>query len=67
MAISCLDFNTIALFSRNIVDLEDFALRVAILGECQHYLGGGVRFGRKREKYLPPPRRYKPRRTAGLI
>ena len=42
-------------FSRKIVDLEDFALPAAILGECQNYLGGGVRFGRKREKYLPPP------------
>ena len=38
-----------------IVDLEDFALPAAILGECQNYLGGGVRFGRKREKYLPLP------------
>ena len=27
-------------------------LRTAILHECQHYLGGGGRFGRKREKYF---------------
>ena len=29
---------------------SDTALRAAILDECQNYLGGGGRFGRKREK-----------------
>ena len=37
------------------VEIERYALRVAILGECQNYLGGGGRFGRKREKFLGPP------------
>ena len=37
------------LFFRKTVEIEDFALRVAIL-ECQIYLGGGGRFGRSQEK-----------------
>ena len=36
-----------SLFSRKIVEIEHFALRVAILKECQNYLGGGGWFGRK--------------------
>ena len=42
-----------------IVEIERFAFRAAILRECQNYLGGRGRFGRKREKYFsrpPPPR-----------
>ena len=39
-----------SLFFREIVKIEHFALRAAILDECQNYLGGGGRFGRKREK-----------------
>ena len=35
---------------RLIVEIEHFALRVAILDECKNYLGGGGRFGKKREK-----------------
>ena len=46
--------------SRKIVEIERYALRVAILGEYQKYFaGGGGRFRRKREKYFsrpPPPR-----------
>ena len=52
------------LFFRKIVDIERFALRAAILDECWIYLGGGGRFGRRREKkffrllsltaYIPP-------------
>ena len=41
------------LFSRKIVEIELFALRAAILHECQNYSGGRERFGRKRR---PPPR-----------
>ena len=39
-----------SLVFREIVEIEHFALRAAILDECQNYLGGGGRFGRKREK-----------------
>ena len=39
-----------SLFFRKIVEIEHFVLRAAILDECQNYLGGGGRFGRKREK-----------------
>ena len=44
------------LFFRKIVEIEGFALRAAILHECQNYLrggglGGGL-FGRKREKHF---------------
>ena len=47
------------LFYRKIFEIERFALRAAILHECQNYLGDGGRFGRKREKYFsrPPPTR----------
>ena len=38
------------LFSCKIVQIERFALRAAILHECQNYLGGRGWFGRKREK-----------------
>ena len=41
---------TQSLFFGEIVEIEHFALRAAILDECQNYLGGGGRFGRKREK-----------------
>ena len=34
-------------FPRKIVEIKHFALRAAILDECQNYLGGGGRFGRK--------------------
>ena len=47
------------LFSRKTVEIENFALRAAILHKCQNYLGGGGRFGRGRENFfsrLPPPR-----------
>ena len=37
-----------ALFFRKIVEVECFALRAAILHECQNNLGAGGRFGRKR-------------------
>ena len=43
------------LFSRKIVEIERYALGVAILDECQDYLGGGGRFGR--EHFSPPPPR----------
>ena len=33
---------------RKIVDIEGFALRAAILDECQIYLGGGGRFKPRR-------------------
>ena len=39
-------------FFRKTVEIEDFALRVAILDECQIYLGGGGRFGRRRENWI---------------
>ena len=43
------------LFSRKIVEIERYVLRAVILHECQNYLAGGGRFGRKREKqYLAP-------------
>ena len=40
------------LFFRKIVEIEGFALRAAILHECQNYLRGGGLFGRKREKHF---------------
>ena len=42
------------LFYGKIVEIEDFALQVAILDECQIYLGGGGggRVGRFREEEL---------------
>ena len=33
------------LFSRKIVEIECYALRVAILDECQNYLGAGSSLG----------------------
>ena len=33
------------LFSRKIIEIERFALRAAILHECQNYLGGGGGLG----------------------
>ena len=35
---------------RKIVEIERFALLVAILDERQIYVGGGGRFGRRRQK-----------------
>ena len=32
---------TVPSFSRKIVKIERFALRVAVLNECQNYIGGG--------------------------
>ena len=43
------------LFFRKIVEIERFAFRAAILRECQNYLGGRGRFGRKRENFSRPP------------
>ena len=42
------------LFYRKIVEIEDFALQVAILNECQIYLegAGGGELGRFREEEL---------------
>ena len=42
-------------FSREFVQIERSALQAVILHECQNYLGGGGRFGRKREKYFSRP------------
>ena len=39
-----------SLFFRKIVEIEHFALRAAILEECQNYSGGRGRCRRKREK-----------------
>ena len=47
-----LDFSiyyTIPFFFRKIVEIERFALREAILDECQNYLGDRGRFRRKWE------------------
>ena len=38
------------LFFFKIIEIERFALRVAILHECQNYLVGRGRFGKRREK-----------------
>ena len=38
------------LLFRRIVEIERFALLVAILDERQIYVGGGGRFGRRRQK-----------------
>ena len=39
-----------SLFFQKIVYIDHFALRAAILDECQNHLGGGGWFGRKQEK-----------------
>ena len=49
-----LDCSQFSIF-RKIVEIERFALLAAIFNECQNYLGGGGRFGKKREKLFPPP------------
>ena len=36
---------TVLYFSRKIVEIERFALRAAILDECQNYVGGGGGLG----------------------
>ena len=41
------------LFFRKIVEIERFALRAAILHECQNYLGGRGRFGRSSFSHSP--------------
>ena len=50
------------LFFRKIIEIESFALRAAILHECQNYLGGGGGLGgSEKNNYkiiflAPPPR-----------
>ena len=44
------------LFFRKIVEIERFALRAAILHECQNYLEGRGRFGRSYFSRPPPLR-----------
>ena len=39
-----------------IVEIERFALRAAILHECQNYLGGGGGLGGSEKIGPPPPR-----------
>ena len=51
------------LLFRKVVEIEDFALQVAILDECQNYLAGGGGGGgrtvserRAKKAHLPAPR-----------
>ena len=49
------------LFYRKTIEIERFALRVAILHECQNYLGGGGGLGgseKNRKIFLVPPTRH---------
>ena len=40
------------LFFRKIIEIESFALRAAILHECQNYLGGGGGLGGSEKNHL---------------
>ena len=44
------------LFFRKIIEIESFALRAAILHECQNYLGGGGGLGGSGFSFPPLPR-----------
>ena len=43
-------------FFRKIIEIESFALRAAILHECQNYLGGGGGLGGGERAIIPDAR-----------
>ena len=46
---------TVLYFFRKIIEIERFALRAAILHECQNYLGGGGGLGGRNFSRPRPP------------
>ena len=46
---------TVLYFFRKIIEIESFALRGAILHECQNYLGGGGGLGGSEKNIFPVP------------